>query len=361
MNILLITEFFPRGKLLRFTGGVEARAFYLYQELQKDHHVTVISRPPKSIAATPWSLTPRIIFFFKSIISSFKIQAAVVEGSNFVTYLSAFIIGKIKSIPAVAWYPDVFIGTWKNKFGLIGQMGELIERLTLKLPWSHVIALSHQTQKKLIASGINPDKITVVYPGVNTQVIKEIAANKFKKPTVCCISRLVKYKRVADLIAAFSLVCKKIPHSRLIIIGSGPEENNLHNLAKDLNLKSNIIWKKNLSRTKLLKTLKSSHLHCLPSVVEGFGLVTLEALAAGVPYVNASTDINLEITHSGMGGLLYQPQSSSDLSSKIIQILKNKKLYAKKVREGQNLIKQYSWKNSANQTLQIYQSVLNKN
>lgn len=358
MKILLITEFFPSNNRLVFTGGVEARTFYLARALGHEHQIKVISRQPNSVSASFFSLSSRLTFFFRAIIEGLQSEANIVEGSNWVTHIPAFIIARLKGVPAVAWYPDVFIGSWKEKFGILGIFGEITERIIIKLPWSHIIALSQQTKKKLIKSGISAKKISVVYAGVNQKEIHKIKAVKKQFPTICCISRLISYKRVADLIKAFKIVQTKMSNTRLVIIGAGPEENNLHKLAKRLSISQSIVWKKNLIRKTLLKTLKNSHVFCLPSTTEGFGLVTLETLAADVPYVNADIAINREVTHEGKGGLLFKPESPEDLAKKLIKLLTSKELYKSKLKEGQELLKFYSWEKSARETLKVYKTML---
>ena len=358
MKILLITEFFPQDKKLQFTGGVEARTYHLARKLKKHHSVKVISRSSTAVPASFTSLFSRLTFVFKAIVKGLQSNPDLVEGSNFVSYLPAFAVAKSKHVPAVAWYPDVFIGTWKEKFGVLGLVGEWVERLSLKLPWDHFIALSYQTQRKLVKAGIDKKKITVVHAGVDQTETQKIKVNKRKDPTICCISRLVSYKRVSDLIKAFAVVKISLPQTQLMVIGTGPEEKNLRKLAKRLHVNSSVIWKKNLSRSQLLRALKSSHLFCLPSIAEGFGLVTLEAMAAGIPYVNADIGTNREITHRGTGGLLFKPKNFQDLAKKLVRFMQDKELYAQKVAAGKELVKHYSWQKSAGKTEAIYQSVV---
>lgn len=333
MKILLVTEFFPKDNLLKFTGGVEVRTYYLHKELIKRHQITVLSRPPQKVSFSFISLVDRFIFILKAIATGLQSNAELVEGSNFVTYIPAFVVGSIKHIPTVAWYPDVFIGSWVEKFGLVGLVGELIERAVLKLPWSHIIALSKQTREKLIKAGVSSSKITVVYAGVDQTEFK-IHRKKSRLPTICCISRDVPYKRLNDLKTAFEIVKQTMPYVKLVIISG------------------------QLSRADLVKKLKTSHVFCLPSVVEGFGLVTLEALAADIPYVNADISINREITHNGLGGLLFEPKSPQALAAKILQLLTNHQLYLSKLREGKQLLQHYSWSKSAQETELVYQSLI---
>lgn len=377
MKILLVTEFFPGNSTLRFTGGVEARTFFTARCLAKKDKVIVICRKTSSLKrqkkignlfiypcgfksifleANFLSIFERLFFIIAAFFQGLELDYDLVEGSNFITYLPAYFLGLIKNKPAISWYADVLKGKWLKYFGITGIFGEIIEAISLKLRWSKIIALSQSTKKKLIKAGINPAKIQVIYGGVD----KELRIKRQKKDkTIICISRLVKYKRVADLINAFSRLVSKYPDLSLTIIGQGPQEINLKKLVKERNLTGKICFIKNLSRQKLMNLLARSYLFCLPSVVEGFGLATIEAASLGIPYVISDIDVNKEITHDGKGGLLFKRKNIIDLSKKLEMLLRDKKLYLKKQSEGFFLAKNYNWEIITQQTRKVYQEALN--
>lgn len=385
MKILLVTEFFPADLRLAFSGGVETRVYYLAKNLSIKNQVLVMcrrtsqlsqtkqddnlmllpcGRKTKFIEANFWSIFERFYFILCAVIIGLKLDFDIVEGSNYVTYLPAYLLGWLKRKPRIAWYADVLKGRWIGYFGLTGIFGEIIERLSLKLHWSKIIALSKVTKIKLIKSGIDAKKIAVVYGGVDTKLnIAAKSRSSFrqkKKKNIICISRLVKYKRVDDLINAFGLLINKFPYLTLIIVGQGPEEKNLKNLVKSKKLQARVIFLNNIPRNMLIKLLKQAYLFCLPSVVEGFGLVTIEAAAHGTPYIISDIGINKEITHNGKGGLFFKRQDIIDLCIKIEILLKDKNLYLKKQTEGLLLARNYNWRKVTQQTRKIYQEVVNE-
>jgi len=171
MKILLITEFFPNEKK-NFSGGVEVRTYYLAKYLAKKNEVTVICRRRKNefvkeqlenvkiirlgkqidkVEANFYSIFSRLIFIIQSFHFGLKQKADLIEGSNFICLISAFFTAKIKRIPAIAWYPDIYGNEWIKNFGILtGSFGLFLENIGLLLPWNHIIALSEQTKKKLI-------------------------------------------------------------------------------------------------------------------------------------------------------------------------------------------------------------------
>jgi hypothetical protein len=101
--------------------------------------------------------------FCQALVADFDL----IEASNVVTYLPAFLAAKLKGKPAVAWVPDVLGSHWFD-FGLaVGLAGLMAEKIYLHLPWTKIIALSRSTAHKLIQAGIDPKTITVIYAGVD--------------------------------------------------------------------------------------------------------------------------------------------------------------------------------------------------
>jgi len=358
-KLLFLTEFFPQDKKLVFTGGVEARTYYLSKKAQKDFQVKVISSSSKKIPATFLSVFTRTYYLIYSFFKALKNDFDLIEASNFVSYLPAFLVAKLKQKPTIAWIPDVLGKDWFQFGKFVGLSGFILEKISLRLNWDHIIALSHSTKDKLIKTGIDQSKITVVHGGIEPEEFKIKKPQKFSQFTIICIARLVRTKRIKDLITAFSNLKPGIlKNANLIIIGQGPLEAELIQLAKQLKISDKIKFQKNLTRQQLIHTLYRSHLFCLPSTVEGFGLVTIEAMAANLPVVIADIPTNQEITHQGQGTLFFKPNNSTDLTQKLEKIIKNKNLYQQKQQQGITLAKSYSWDKIYKQTKKVYQKFI---
>jgi len=371
LKILILTEYFPDTLKPVFTGGVESRVFHLVKFLEKSHKVEVVKRTGIYSFNSLAAVIHRVLFFLRQLVKIIFVSEKydVVEGTNFSTHILAFLYARKTGAKAVAWYPDVFIGRGVERLGLIsGLATELAERLTIRLPWDGVIALSGETKKKLIKAGINTRKIKTIYGGVNYNFYNNYKDYpKFKHPTLICIARLVKYKRVQDLLLAIYFLQERFRDIRAIIVGIGPEKKNLIKLSRQLGIYERISWMKSVSENQKRELLSRSHLHVLPSVVEGFGLVTIEALAAGTPVVNADIPINKEILNKQqatrdklqvLGGLLFRVGDAADLAEKIEILLLDKKLYNQKVSEGEELVKKYEWQKVNRQTEEFYQHLL---
>lgn len=379
MKLLIITEYFPKSSDLEVRGGVETRCFYIAKELAKRHDVTVISAlepeipkeqiiegvkiircgKPKEYLQTG-GIIQRLGFMKEVYTIGCKLDIDLVEGTNFITYLPAYYITKKKEIPSIAWYNDVWIGKWVRNIGLIsGLAGEILERFALSRNWSYIMANSNFTLNNLIKQGKQKNKLKVIPCGIDLKKCNSIKVKKEGMPSVCCVSRLVSYKRIDVLIKALSYIKSEIPSIKCRIVGTGPEKKRLKRLVEDLDLEENVDFLGFIkSHQDVLRKIKSSHILCLPSVVEGFGIVVLEATACSTPYVCSNIPALKEVTNNAVGGLLFERENPRDLSKKILYLLKDDNLYNKCSKEGLKLVRKYDWKNIAQKTERLYEWVI---
>ncbi len=375
MKILILSEYFPSGKDLKITGGVEARNYFVSKHLSKNNKVTIISSSihgqkeketfsginvirvgkRRNYNATSGSILERLIFLKEAIKTGATLDIDIVEGTNFITHFIAKRISKSKKIPAVAWYPDVWIGSWIKNAGFYGLFGEILERFNLGQKFDAYIAISNQTAKKL--ARYVKKRVYIINCGVEKE--KNIKKTKnSNEHSIICVSRLTKYKNIKTLMFAFADLSLKLKNLSLTIVGTGPELDNLKDLARELKLSKNIQFYSSLSRTSLMNLYAASHVFSLPSIVEGFGIATIEASSFGLPYVNANIPVQKEITKNGQGGFLVDPTSPLDYSEKFYQLFTDDKLYFKKSQDAVKLAKLYDWKKISAQTEKVYKSLL---
>lgn len=375
MKILIICEFFPTGKDLKYTGGVESRTLFVARKLAKKHHITILTNrlnnakekekifgfnvlrvgKRRRYKAAANGFIQRISFIIDCVRASKDESFDLVEGTNFITHLTAYIIAKIKNTPVIAWYPDVWVGHWIENTGFItGIFGEILERINLKLNFNVFIAISKITKIKLQAH--TNKKITVISCGVEPDEFKKKVKKQRNK--IICISRMAKYKNIKDLILAFALLHKSNSTLKLTIIGVGPQEKNLRDLAKNLRVKNSVSFLSNLSRRDLVKQLSQSYVFCLPTQVEGFGISIMEAAAAQTPYVATNISVLKEVTKNYRGGLSYKVGDINSLASKLNTLMTDVKIYRQKKSECIKLAKFYNWNKIANETEKAYQSIL---
>jgi glycosyltransferase involved in cell wall biosynthesis len=140
-------------------------------------------------------------------------------------------------------------------------------------------------------------------------------------------------------------------------VGSGSEEDRLKQLVSEQRLTSVVKFAGFLpSHHEVLKLLKSSTVFCSPSIVEGFGITLVEAIASGVPYVCSDIAPYVEISSGGKGGLLFGQGDEADLAEKLHRLLTDNKLYGKCVEEEGQLCQRYDWAKIAAEVEEVYAS-----
>jgi len=379
MRILIVTEFFAGLKNPVLSGGVETRTYYTAQHLAQDHKVVVISRRRKgekvfqekgglkifrlgrsvdSSVASVFSLLDRLVFVFQSFVKGLSIQADLVEGSNYVIFFQAYFIGLIKRIPKIAWYPDVLIGQWQEYFGsFLGFFGEIGERIFLSLPWDQMITISDSVVDKLIKNGVEEDKITVVGCGVDQNIFSQ-KQPKFSHPTLAVVSRLLPYKHVDKVITALEGFRKDFPKIKLIVIGEGVDKRKLERQMNDLGLGKHIRFYQRLSESKLRELLAKSQILVHPSVVEGFGIVLVEAAAVGTPFVAADIPTSISLAKELGSGVIVKRKNPDQIVRAVKKLLEDKDFYLEKQKAGLKNARKFSWKKLTHLTEKVYEKAL---
>jgi len=372
MRILFLTEFFPDFGKRTFTGGVEARTFYTALFLSKNHQVFVIARrkkgqekreirknltiirvgtETKGPLATFSSILNRLTFTILAFFRGIKLNVDVVEGSNYVAFIPVFLIGIFKKIPKVAWYPDTLIGKWQKYFGLVGLFGEIGERIFFKLSWDKIITISPAVKKRLVKKGFPSEKIKVIFCGVDQKAFRPF--KKYKTKTLCVVSRLLPYKRVKDAIEALAYINKQ-ERVVLKIIGSGAEKENLLSLTKKMKILKRVKFYESIDQKRLAQILGRSHILIHPSIVEGFGIVLVEAASAGTPFIAADIPTSKMLAKKLKSGILFEKKDAKDLAENISKLFKDKKLYEKMRKNGIENAKKFSWESLSKQTERVF-------
>jgi glycosyltransferase involved in cell wall biosynthesis len=134
------------------------------------------------------------------------------------------------------------------------------------------------------------------------------------KFTVLSVCRFYPRKRLDVLLRAARLLRQSIPRLEIRIAGDGPEYKRLQTVCRDLDLDAVVRWIGNITISRLAEEYNRCDVFCLPSVQEGFGIVFLEAMAAGKPVVAARAAAVPEVVRHG---ILVEPESVEALADAI--------------------------------------------
>ncbi|HEY3484778.1 MAG TPA: glycosyltransferase family 4 protein [Ilumatobacteraceae bacterium] len=364
MNVLILTEYLPRSEDAEITGGVEAYCHYVPAHLRREHDVTVIGRSTDGSvwdAAHVGSLPGRLWFLARALVRGLKSPGDVVVGTTYVVQPIAWLIAKVRRRPIVFWYPDVLIGRWRGgEFGRVGGLiGETVERILLKLPIDRYIAISESTASKLVANGVDPERVVVIPCGYEQHVVDAVEPQPYAVPTLVVVGRLVNYKRVDLVVSAVADLVSRSAPVRLVIVGQGPEYEPLKELAAREAIADHVDFLGHVRRhVDVLSAVAGATVFASASEIEGFGIALVEAMALGVPYVVTDIPAFREVTAGGVGGRLFPPGDVAGLVAALEPLLDSEAERSRARQAGVVHAERYRWDAVAARTAEVLGELL---
>lgn len=213
---------------------------------------------------------------------------------------------------------------------------------------SRIIAVSEEILKELVKSRIDESRIVVITNAI--QAVSEgnnIEEQRLRKRklfhigldelVIGYVGRLSAEKGLKDLIEAGALLKQKDSGIRVLIIGDGPEREELKRLTISRGLENEVIFTGFLHDIE--EWLPVLDVFVLPSHTEGTPMALLEAMSMGLPIVATAVGGIPNIIQDGKNGLLVRPEDYKDLSEKISMLKNDLKLRNKLATEALNTIK----------------------
>jgi glycosyltransferase involved in cell wall biosynthesis len=165
-----------------------------------------------------------------------------------------------------------------------------------------------------------------------------------KRFTVLCVCRFYPRKRVHILLRAAAVLRQRLPELEVRIVGGGPEAVSLRRLSRELQLERFVRWIGDVSASELAAEYNRADVFCLPSVQEGFGIVFLEAMAAGKPIVAARAAAIPEVVRHG---LLVEPDNEDALSDAIERLYRSSDLRTSLAEDGRRDVEHFDMRRVA--------------
>lgn len=161
------------------------------------------------------------------------------------------------------------------------------------------------------------------------------------RPVLLFVGRITPEKNVTQLLDAYPIIAAKIPNVHLVIVGSGPQDEEIRQRAQKLG-SGVTVWGESHG-TELLGWFARADVFVNPSVTENFCTTNNEALASGTPVVAAFSPSTPEQVSPGRNGFLAEPNDPTDFANKVITILENPNLKAEMSHQARLLILEFDW------------------
>jgi phosphatidylinositol alpha-mannosyltransferase len=182
------------------------------------------------------------------------------------------------------------------------------------------------------------------------------------RPTVLFVGRLEKRKGLKFLLRAWPMVLERQPSARLVVVGRGrPLEGYRRFAARQGWSAEDVLFAGYVPGEDLPRYYQSCDVFCAPNTgQESFGIVLLEAMAAGAPIVASDIPGYHDVLSDGIEGLLVEPRNPGAVADALCRLLGNPELRANMRRAGQAKAREYDWPRVATQVLDYYFEVLER-
>lgn len=382
MNILMMAPQFPP-----IMGGVATRSYESAKSLAKmGEQVTVLTMAPKAdssranhngvnVISVNWlnkivgcgvvGFMVKVIVFFLYGMYIAKVRKIDLIYSTLIDVgLSSMIISKLFGTP---YFVAIHGMEVTNPRGISKKWIQFVLRNA-----SALIILANRQRVSLLKLGVSDKKICLIPEGIdidkfNLAIRPQEIVSRFDldgKKVILTVGRLVKRKGHDMVIKSLPGVLEKVPEAIYLIVGTGPEEQNLRELGGGLGLEEKVIFAGFVPDEDVPKYYSASDVFIMPSReigetdIEGFGLVFLEANACGKPVVGGKSGGISDAVADGVSGILVDPLSVDEISQALITLLSNRELAVKLGSQGRERVEeQFSYPATAAKFSEAFDSV----
>jgi phosphatidylinositol alpha-mannosyltransferase len=175
------------------------------------------------------------------------------------------------------------------------------------------------------------------------------------------VGRLEKRKGLRYLLGAYSLLKREHPDLRLLVVGPGGRAwADYRRLVEKHGLRD-VVFVGYVSYEELPRYYRTADIFCAPATGgESFGIVLLEAMAAGKPVVASNIEGYASVMQSGVQGLLVPPKDEYALAGALSRLLSDKDLREEMGARGREEAEKYSWPHVSQQVYEYYERLLNQ-
>ncbi len=241
---------------------------------------------------------------------------------------------------------------------------ELLKRLQrFYVSRAEAIIAPSQYFKGIISSwGIPQDRIEVIYNAIDVSKYdpacsKENARRRLglDGKVILTVARLTPWKGVDRIIKVLPEIQGQMNRANLVVVGDGPELENLQALARELGVEDSVSFVGRVPHREVPYYLRAADVFVLYSGYEGLPHIVLEAMATGVPVILSDKGGNREVVEDGVNGLLVPIGDQEKLKEAILRVLQDRELAGEFVqRSGERVRQAFGWDTLVDRTLSVF-------
>jgi glycosyltransferase involved in cell wall biosynthesis len=220
-----------------------------------------------------------------------------------------------------------------------------------------VIVPTSHVKEQLASYGVKSARISVIPNGIHSEQYQLSDIEDEDNSKLVTVGRLSKRKGHSDVLRAFAQVQADHPEATLEVIGDGPARERLERLAKSLSIKEKVTFHGFVSEEDKIEILNRADVFVFASKQEGFGLVLLEAMAAGLPVVARHLPVYEDFLSTPRNGYLFHEPVVSNLAESINELLENTDERATIGYRNRNDAAQFDWERTVRETASVLNSI----
>lgn len=346
-------------------GGQESRSLRESEELtRRGHRAIILCQPgsglakragksgiPTAVVRMRANVDPVAINFVRGLVRKENVDIINTHSSHdsWIATMGAWFSGRK---PVIIRTRHLAIGIKKS--------------LTYTLLPDKIVTVSEYVRSLFIEKGIKPDKVITIPSGIDIRKFDPAkSGNTFREeigvnssvPLIVMVAILRVRKGHYYFVHAAKKVVEEFPDARFLIVGDGPQRTNIEHYIKELGLKDNVLMLG--LREDIPRILASADLYVIPSLSEGMGQSTMEAMAMGVPVIASDVGGLPELVINDQTGILVPPKNIPALAKAIIGLLSDKGRSERLAAQAkQSVVRCYSIERTVEKTLNLYSELL---
>ncbi|MBP9669936.1 glycosyltransferase [Candidatus Woesebacteria bacterium] len=239
-------------------------------------------------------------------------------------------------------------------------LAQFLEKRVMPLAYrkTEVITVSPSSKAEIIDHKLTKRVPHIIYNGVDLGTY--IPGKKSPNPTILYLGRLTTAKSVHILIHTMTSLIKELPNLECIVAGDGPTRPQLEKLVIKLKLKDHVKFLGKVSEEDKVKLYQSSWVFVNPSLIEGWGITTIEANACGTPVVASNVPGLRDAVSDTISGILVPYGQVGGFTLAISAMLKDAKLRNNLSRGAVSWAKKFDWSTSAKSSIKLLSRIYAK-
>jgi glycosyltransferase involved in cell wall biosynthesis len=223
---------------------------------------------------------------------------------------------------------------------------------------SEFAVVSPSTRNDLAAHGIPPEQMSIIHNCIDQTRFPFALQAKHPRPTIIYLGRLKRYKSVHHILEALPQVLERVSDAQVQIMGKGDDEPRLRTLAATLGVAEHVEFLGFIAESEKSRALGAAHCMVNPSLKEGWGIINIEANAAGTPVISANSPGLRDSVRDGESGLLYEYGNIEQLADRIVTVLQDTALREHLSLGAIAYARGFDWETSATQMITRLEGVI---